>query len=194
MMEWYQRYYEILELVGGTEFAIQAFQETFPESDFLSDSKMGLDSELFQWLLKSVCPRAFSTEKCDYKNAIVLDDVLTLLRRMRSDGRKDNFFTGTELFEQYAAILNQQVFRQNIDLYLACCDMPELMPSLKFREQKRRDEAREFEPYPDDAEIGVDGIRVTPEGPFARFDLQRVLSSREKVRGKLMQFLEDRFW
>lgn len=159
---------------------------------------MGLHSEIIKWLQTGVVPRAFRTgAPFDWREAVVIDDVLTRLRRLYNGALKDEF-TGAELFAKFAPLV-WDIFRGGGKVYVCCCDITELVPAEKGREQASRDAAKEK--YSPLSQVTANGI-LLPSGvgaprspwlPAVRFNIQTLCSSRVQVREKMMQFLCDCF-
>ncbi len=153
---------------------------------------MGLESDILKWLRESVCPKAFKWAQPEYKDAIVIDDLLTFLHRIRTP-RNEGLLTGSHVFHE----VNLRVGRmwdEGAQGYVACMDIQQLMPPAKFPEQAARDGERKVGKYPDTAVIIDDGIILPGRGGQAeRFSMNTILSSRSGARQGLFHYLGECF-
>ena len=156
---------------------------------------MGLAAIIKSWLRTNVAPGAYEDNaKIDYTDSVVIDDVLTRLRRYYQvvDGQNGQIFTGEAVYQRFSNEV-WKYFQAGAAVVDVKCDIYALVPARKTPEEQDRDDKRAQLPYDDSAEIGPLGIRLKPEGEWEPFDLGRVLSSRKVVREKLMRYLHLRF-
>jgi hypothetical protein len=150
---------------------------------------MGLEAEIFKWLRDSVCPKAFKFAKAEYKDAVVIDDLLTFLHRLWT---KDGLFTGIGVFHE-VAIRVQQMWESGAQVYVACMDIQQLMPSAKFPEQASRDADRKVGSYPNTATVNDYGLNLNDGLPERPFQLKTILASRNGARESLFNYLGRSF-
>ncbi len=153
---------------------------------------MGLEAEIFKWLRDSVCPKAFKWARAEYKDAVVIDDLLTFLHRIWNP-RDGGLLTGSHVFHEVNSRLGR-MWEEGAEAYVACMDIQQLMPPAKFPEQAARDGDRKIAKYPDTATITDDGIVLPGRGGHAEsFSMNTILSSRSGARQALFRYLGGSF-
>jgi hypothetical protein len=158
---------------------------------------MGLHKAIIEWL-RSVCPEAFADGiEIDWKDSVIIDDVLTRLRRLWNGPIHRDDFTGAELFIAFSRELFGKWIPGRAKVYLCCCDLTENVPNRKGRTQLKRkrtssdSKGAETKIYPPEAVFSDQGIQFPGSNGIERFNIQTACSSRDQVREKLLLYLCD---
>lgn len=136
-------------------------------------------------LLRERWPAAFVAGVPDLRpGAVFISDDLTRAHRFR--GKTSAFMTGSEFMARWLEGVMHELRSGVVKTYIAVYDNPALVPQEKAQEQKRRREGKK--PYPEHSTIADAGIRVAPSGPFAPFDVNRLLMSTH-MRKELFRYI-----
>ena len=151
---------------------------------------MGGHSEIRKIIKGNIAPTAFKQQKPDFKDKVVIEDVLTRFRRYTTrDG--SGLLAGREIAEYFCNYLWNTVIAGGATVYVFCCDSYAYVPSRKIPEEKKRDEILKT-PYPDESEIDDKGIQYPGSAGIEGIDIHRALSSRKVVREKLMTYIRTK--
>lgn len=147
---------------------------------------MGIDLQIRTLLRETWAPQAFSETHVSYKNAVVIDDVMTRVFTLYGPS-PGGTFTGDQLFDAFFKPIREALYDRQADVYIAVCDDQEGVPIQKGATQSKRSKTSKVIPYPTDCELTADGLRING-APAAPFETQKLFRTRS-LRQKVWQFM-----